>query len=121
MPLGAAFGTEKVFSPMFDNPLLHSSTLGGNPLACAAGIAALKVLREEGLAERAAELGEKFLLVLKQIASNYPEIVRDVRGKGLLIGVEFHQRKGCFSGCSWHGSAKSFGRIHSKQSQSHSL
>ncbi len=51
MPLGAAFGTEKVFSPMFDNPLLHSSTLGGNPLACAAGIAALKVLREEGLAE----------------------------------------------------------------------
>lgn len=93
MPLGAAVGTQKVFTPMFDNPLLHSSTLGGNPLACAAGIAALRVLREEGLAERASELGEKFLSMLRQIASNYPEIVYEVRGRGLLIGVEFHNEQ----------------------------
>lgn len=63
----------------------HGSTFGGNPLAAAVGLEALNVLIEEGLAERAATLGERLLARLKVMDS---PLVRDVRGRGLLIGVE---------------------------------
>lgn len=63
----------------------HGSTFGGNPLAAAVGLAALDVLVEEKLAERAAKLGEYFQVHLKSIHS---PLIKDVRGKGLLIGVE---------------------------------
>jgi len=89
MPLGAAMGTQKVFEPLFDDPLLHSSTLGGNPLDCAAGLAALQVLQKERLAERAAEMGDLLMTKLRQVQSEFAELVTEVRGKGLLIGVEF--------------------------------
>jgi len=89
VPLGAAVGTKRVFEPLFDRPLLHSSTLGGNPLACAAGLAALEVLREERLADRAAEMGNLLLAGLTELKSRFPDMVTDVRGKGLLVGVEF--------------------------------
>jgi len=89
LPLGAVIGTKRVFEPLFDQPLLHSSTLGGNPLACAAGLAALKVLQEERLAEKASEMGKLLLSGLKELQSQFPDMVADVRGKGLLVGVEF--------------------------------
>jgi putrescine aminotransferase len=89
MPLGAAIGTQKAFKPLFDRPLLHSSTLGGNPLACAAGLAALRVLREERLAEHAAEMGKLLMNGLTSLREQFPDLIADVRGKGLLIGVEF--------------------------------
>ena len=63
----------------------HGSTFGGNPLAAAIGRAALKVVVEEKLADRARELGDWFLAELKQIEAPH---VKEVRGKGLLIGVE---------------------------------
>jgi putrescine aminotransferase len=89
MPLGAAIGAQKVFEPLFDNPLLHSSTLGGNPLACAAGLAALQVLQKERLAERAAEMGDLLMARLRQVQSEFADFITEVRGKGLLVGVEF--------------------------------
>ncbi|MEO0142104.1 MAG: ornithine--oxo-acid transaminase [candidate division WOR-3 bacterium] len=63
----------------------HGSTFGGNPLACAIGIAALDVIIEEGLPENAQRLGVWFLNELKKIES---PVIKEVRGKGLLIGVE---------------------------------
>jgi ornithine--oxo-acid transaminase len=65
----------------------HGSTFGGNPLAAAVARAALRVIREENLAERSRELGEYFMEQLAEIPSPH---VKEVRGKGLLIGVELN-------------------------------
>lgn len=69
----------------------HGSTFGGNPLAAAVARAALRVLHEEKLAERSAELGEYFIEQLSEITSPH---VKEVRGKGLLIGVELKPEAG---------------------------
>ncbi|WP_163103101.1 ornithine--oxo-acid transaminase [Peribacillus alkalitolerans] len=76
------------------NPGSHGSTFGGNPMACAVSLAALDVLVEENLADRSLELGEYFASKLKEI--NNP-IIKEVRGRGLFIGVELHEpaRKYC--------------------------
>lgn len=89
MPIGAAVGNERSFKGLFENPLIHSSTLGGNPLACAAACAAIEVLQEERLSERAKSNGDYFITRLRCVASEYDDLVKEVRGKGLLIGVEF--------------------------------
>jgi len=65
----------------------HSSTFGGNPLACAAGTATLHALTQDGLIENAKSIGKKFLQGLEELKSKHP-IIREVRGKGLMIGVE---------------------------------
>jgi len=65
----------------------HSSTFGGNPLACAAGTATLQALTQDGLVENAKSVGEKFLRGLEELKSKH-KIIREVRGKGLMIGVE---------------------------------
>ena len=69
----------------------HGSTFGGSPLAAAVAVAALEVLDEEHLADRATELGEYFMAKLREI--NAP-IVKEVRGRGLLIGVELYPEAG---------------------------
>jgi ornithine--oxo-acid transaminase len=72
----------------------HGSTFGGNPLACAVSRAALRVLVEEHLVERSAELGAYFLAKLRTLKS---PLIREVRGRGLWIGIELHTdaRKYC--------------------------
>jgi putrescine aminotransferase len=89
MPLGAFAGTAETWVALEENPLLHSSTLGGNPLACAAGLAAVREIQRQDLPARAAHLGEAALSRLQEIRADYPSIIADVRGRGLLIGVEF--------------------------------
>ncbi len=69
----------------------HGSTFGGNPLACAVAREALKVLVEENMIENAARMGSYFMDRLKAVNSPY---VREVRGKGLMIGVELHPEAG---------------------------
>lgn len=69
----------------------HGSTFGGSPMAAAIGIAALEVLEEEHLAERASELGSYFMGELRKIDA---PVVKEVRGRGMLIGVELYPEAG---------------------------
>ncbi len=82
-PVSAVVGSRELLG-VFD-PGSHGSTYGGNPLGCAVARTALKVLQEEGLVRRSAELGAWFLAELQKI--EHPHI-REIRGRGLLIGVE---------------------------------
>lgn len=89
MPLSAFISNKKVWSVLEKNPFLHSSTFGGNPLACAAGIAAINVMLEEKLPEQAAEKGDYMLKNLRKMQKSYKSCFTDVHGKGLLIGMDF--------------------------------
>lgn len=89
MPLSAFISTPKIWEIYNDNPLLHTSTFGGNPLACAAGIAAVQVALEEDLPGQAARKGEWLLRELQAVCAEFPNVVHEVRGKGLLIGMQF--------------------------------
>ncbi len=100
MILGKALsgGFYPVSAVLADRPILglfrpgeHGSTFGGNPLAAAIARAALRVIREERLPERAAEMGAYFIEQLMEISSPH---VKEVRGKGLLIGVELKPEAG---------------------------
>ncbi len=88
-PISAFLATEELMSVF--NPGDHGSTFGGNPLAAAIGKAALQVLLEENLASRAAEMGAYFMEKLSALNSPH---VKEVRGKGLLIGVELKPEAG---------------------------
>ncbi|WML52374.1 putrescine aminotransferase [Neobacillus sp. PS3-12] len=91
MPAGAVVAKEEVFKSWFPNPFMHTTTFGGNPLACAAAIATIGILIEENLPERAAVVGEYFLNELKEAAKEHEDKVQEIRGKGLMIGIEFHE------------------------------
>lgn len=86
LPMGAVLIGERVGKLP---PSTHGSTFGGNPLACAASLAAIDVIESNDLVDRSAELGAWFLQALKAIKS---PLVRDVRGLGLMVGIELRQK-----------------------------
>ena len=89
MPIGAYVARPAVWNAAYaKDPLLHTSTFGGNPLACAAALAALDVLVEDDLAANARLRGAELLAGARAIAERYPEAIAAVRGVGLLVGVE---------------------------------
>jgi putrescine aminotransferase len=89
MPLSAFISTPEIWKVLEPNPFIHSSTFGGNPLACAAGIAAVNVTLEEDLPGQAAATGEYVLGELRRMQKRHPDHLLEVRGLGLLIGLEF--------------------------------
>jgi putrescine aminotransferase len=89
MPLSAFMSTPEIWKVLEPNPFIHSSTFGGNPLACAAGIAAVNVTLEEDLPGQAATTGAYMLGELEGLQKRFPEHLIEVRGRGLLIGLEF--------------------------------
>lgn len=96
-PIGGYITTpeimKKAYGGSLDRGLLLTSTFGGNTLCAAAAVAAIKVLVDEELHLQAAQKGEYFLEKLKGLEQKY-EIIKEVRGRGLLIGLEFSSSGG---------------------------
>ena len=88
-PVSAVLSNKEVLGVF--QPGDHGSTFGGNPLACAVARMALKVLVEEGMVENSARMGEYLMDQLRGISSPY---IKEVRGRGLLIGVELYKEAG---------------------------
>ncbi len=88
-PVSAVLANNDILKVL--QPGQHGSTFGGNPLACAIARAALRVLVEERMIENAREQGEHFL---KQLRSIGGDLIREVRGRGLMLAVELHQHAG---------------------------
>jgi putrescine aminotransferase len=86
--LGAFIATPTVYEPLTHDPYLHSTTIG-NRLAWVAAIETLRTIREEGLLERARQIGDRLLRGLQEVMRRHPSLITDVRGKGCLVGVEF--------------------------------
>jgi putrescine aminotransferase len=89
MPLSCFISTPAIWEVLIPNPIIHSTTFGGNPIACAAGIAAITVTLEEDLPGQAATKGEYVMAELGKLRQRYPGVLAGVQGKGLLIGMEF--------------------------------
>ena len=89
MPVSAVLASKEILGVF--NPGDHGSTFGGNPLGCAVARVAMKILTRDKLAERSAEVGGAFIQRLRGIDA---KIIKEVRGKGLLIGVELHPEAG---------------------------
>ncbi len=85
VPMGATLVRPDILSAM--NKGEHSSTFGGNPISCAAGIAALKALTEDGLIENSEKMGKIFREGLEKLKEKHT-MIREIRGKGLMIGIE---------------------------------
>jgi len=88
LPIGAFVGTPRVWSAFKGRPTIHTSTFGGSPLACTAGLATLEVYEQEDLCRKSAESGAYFKAELEKLAAQYPDLIKEVRGLGLLLGLE---------------------------------
>ena len=86
VPIGAFLASEKVAAAFA--PGDHGSTFGGNPLACAAALAVLTTIEQEDLMKNAAELGDYLIDKCKSLQLKYPKLIKTVRGKGLMVGIE---------------------------------
>lgn len=86
-PIGALLAKQKIAAAFV--PGSHGSTFGGNPLACAAALAAIRTIEEEALPQRAEELGDYFLSRLRDVDS---PLIREVRGLGLMVAIELKRR-----------------------------
>lgn len=87
LPLGAMAAKAELMERW--GPGAHGSTYGGSPVSCAAGIATLETIEAENLTEHAAKIGHELLSGLGELPARFPGLVTDVRGVGLMIGVEF--------------------------------
>lgn len=90
MPAGACIANARAWQEYIKEPFLMTTTFGGNPLALAAAIATMDVVVNENLPEQARVKGEYFLTHLRKLAVQFPRVIKEVRGLGLMIGVEFH-------------------------------
>lgn len=86
VPFGFAATTESISAVL--KPGDHSSTFGGNPLACSAALASLEFLIEEGILDKTIQKGEYFKMKLEELKSKHPSAIREVRGRGLMLAAE---------------------------------
>jgi acetylornithine/succinyldiaminopimelate/putrescine aminotransferase len=87
VPIGAMLATDKVASGF--QPGNHASTFGGNPLVCAAAVATIETLLEDGfILDQCNRMGKHFMERLEQLKAAFPGLIKEIRGKGLLLGME---------------------------------
>ncbi len=104
VPVGALLTRKSIFDKIFnrmDRAVVHGSTFAKNDLAMAAGIATLEVIKSEKLIEASAKRGAELRLALTRMVPGY-ELLKEVRGKGLMIGVEFGPPKSLRLKASWN-------------------
>jgi ornithine--oxo-acid transaminase len=104
VPVGALLTRKSIFDKIFsqmDRAVVHGSTFSKNDLAMAAGIATLDVMKQERLVEQAAKRGAELRLALTRMVPGY-ELLKEVRGKGLMIGIEFGAPKSFALKASWN-------------------
>jgi putrescine aminotransferase len=89
VPMSGFFSTAEIWKCMEPNPFMHTTTTGGNPLACASALAQINVLLEEDLPRQAAEKGEYIIKKVGELQKKYPNILQGIRGKGLLLAMVF--------------------------------
>jgi len=90
VPIGAMLATDKVANAF--QPGNHASTFGGNPLVCAAAVATIETLLEDGfLLDQCNRMGSYFIEKLEGLRTKFPRLIKDIRGKGLLLGMELTQ------------------------------
>ena len=90
MPVSAFCSTEEIWQcMMYPNPFIHTTTTGGGALACSAAIASINVILRDDYPKLAAEKGAYFIPKLQDLAKEYPQIYKEITGKGLLIGQHF--------------------------------
>ena len=92
VPIGATVARSAIFGKMLGglHCKTHSNTFGGNSFAMAIGLKSLEILREEDLASRSRQLGDKGLERLKSLAVNHPDLIEEVRGFGMWYAIQFH-------------------------------
>ncbi|WP_003542956.1 aspartate aminotransferase family protein [Desulfotomaculum nigrificans] len=93
MPIGAYITSDEIWRKAYgsmEKALLHTSTFGGNTMACAAALKTIDVIIRDNLCQQAKEKGDYFIAELKKLKEKYP-LLREVRGRGLIIGLEFQQ------------------------------
>ena len=94
MPISCFCSTEEIWQSMMNpNPFVHTTTTGGGALACSAAIAAIRVTLRDKLWEQAAAKGNYLIPKLQELAAKYPQIYKAITGRGLLIGMHFHDAK----------------------------
>jgi putrescine aminotransferase len=93
IPIGNWMATPEAFEPMVENPYIHTTTFGGNPMATAAGIAAVHVTLEERIPEQAAEKGAYLKRKAEELFAANDDLCDEVRGMGLLIGMDFRSEE----------------------------
>jgi ornithine--oxo-acid transaminase len=104
VPVGALLTRKNIFDKIFnqmDRAVVHGSTFAKNDLAMAAGIATLEVIKAENLIEKAAKRGAELQMALTRLVPGY-ELMKEVRGKGLMLGVEFGPPKSLRLRASWN-------------------
>lgn len=89
VPAANFIATEDVFSVMFENPYIHTTTFGGNPMATSAAIGALHATLDEDIPGQAAEKGEYIRAKVRELAEEHDDLFEEVRGLGVLIGMQF--------------------------------
>ncbi|MFH1652985.1 MAG: aspartate aminotransferase family protein [Pseudomonadota bacterium] len=103
VPIGAIAYSRNIYKKVFSNMeecVVHSNTFGRNTLAMAAGLATLDLIEEEGIVEHAASIGYKIRMGLTQMANRF-ELIKAVRGEGLMIAIEFGSPKSLKLKASW--------------------